>query len=242
MELKEFKEVKVPVEYLPDEKFALLDIGAKSTYLVSTMGRIYSEYFNRLLEFPENNKTWVFRFVPSIPENAKKKDTISMTVQRVIATTFLPKPKGARIVIHKNFKKQDNRVENLVWSSGKFLFNEEGQAAFKAMRQKGKKLNEKDVLEMKKLLVAKRDGACSTTIKDISHKFNISAAQVYKIQSGDLWSHVGEAVKEKALRKRLSLEDIAAVKIAVKNGEPRRSIARRLGIAPITIQRIRKTI
>ena len=41
------------------------------------------------------------------------------TIHKLVATVFLTKPEGATEVNHKNFNKQDNRAENLEWTTSR---------------------------------------------------------------------------------------------------------------------------
>ena len=44
---------------------------------------------------------------------------ISKRVHRLVAEAFIPNPNGYRVVGHKNNIKNDNRVENLYWTTTK---------------------------------------------------------------------------------------------------------------------------
>jgi hypothetical protein len=99
-----------------------------------------------------------------------------------------------KFVIHKNHKKTDNRVTNLVWVTNheKIAHTQKSPAkiAFvKSQKSKtqGQKLNEKEVRAIKAIL---SNDKRKLTIDKIAEKFSVSPMSIYRIKSGENWSHV----------------------------------------------------
>lgn len=99
-----------------------------------------------------------------------------------------------KFVIHKNHKKTDNRVANLVWVTNQekniHIQKSPAKIAFIKLQKaktQGQKLHEKDVKAIKIILNnAKR----KLTINKIAEKFGVSPMSIYRIKSGENWSHV----------------------------------------------------
>jgi len=88
-------------------------IPSAPTYVVSNLGKIKSKH-NRILTPCLSNSGYylVCVFIE------KKRKTIY--IHRAVAEAFVNKPKNyCTVVNHKNYNKQDNRVENLEWVNGR---------------------------------------------------------------------------------------------------------------------------
>lgn len=66
--LKKFKEVKAPVKLLKNEKWTVLHITSRMSYLISTKGRIYSYFSDRCLKFGIKCGVHTFDFTPLNPK------------------------------------------------------------------------------------------------------------------------------------------------------------------------------
>ena len=62
MHPKQFAEITAPVKYLPGEVFTDLKINSKTKYLISTKGRIYSYYSDRILTGRLSSGVRVFEY------------------------------------------------------------------------------------------------------------------------------------------------------------------------------------
>ena len=82
-------------------------------YLVSSLGRIYSNNCGRLLTL-KPHKTFGYVTLPIGRKVGRK----SFRVHRLVAEAFIPNLENKKEVNHKNKDKADNRVENLEWMSG----------------------------------------------------------------------------------------------------------------------------
>lgn len=214
MQLKKFKKIKVPVKYLPQEEWAVLNINSRNEYAISTMGRVYSFTADRLLkgklccgvralEYAPANKKVLGNYVRTgekrkLPKNGR----LTESFQQLVAQTFLvkPKAKGFYMVTHKNYDKTDNRVSNLAYvRTDRQIHHSMGSPRFKRSKSSSIKLTDADVLKLKDMLKQKRQGKISLTMKQLGKKFHITDMQVYRIQNGDCFSSIGEVIKPKAV-------------------------------------------
>lgn len=99
-----------------------------------------------------------------------------------------------KFVIHKNHKKNDNRAQNLHWvtmdekniharkSPAKIAFIKAQKA-----KTQGQKLHEKDVRAIKLII---NNPKRKLTIDKIAEKYGVSPMSIYRIKSGENWSHI----------------------------------------------------
>lgn len=255
-QLKKFIEIKAPVKYLRHEKFAALKINARTKYLISTMGRVYSYVSDRILKGRICSGVLTLDFTPAdknnipVPYSIKKGNMkpqksgkTVITIQKLVALTFFCKPPGAFVVIHRNYDKLDNSLGNLIWiSKHEMIKNSRGSLAYKdytTNRGFGKKVTSDQVLEIKELLKEKIAGKHQLTIRMIAEKYNVSQMQVFRIQNGDVWAHVGEQVKVKCTPKKLSPDAVHKIKVMLAKGETGRAIAKKFGIDAAGVSRIK---
>lgn len=92
-------------------------------YEVSSLGRIRSQNYNRkgqiLKQTPNHkNKYMQCHFSYYDPITKKTKTTVK-DVHRLVALAFIPNPENKPCVNHIDFNKQNNRVDNLEWTTYK---------------------------------------------------------------------------------------------------------------------------
>ncbi|MEC5395146.1 NUMOD4 domain-containing protein [Bergeyella sp. RCAD1439] len=129
----------------------------------------------------------------------KRKIYHAVLVHKAVAELFLDAPTDPekKFVIHKDFDKTNNHVDNLDWASREDLAKRQMQHPKMIMHEfkkqfmedkgpvvKHSKLNENDVLLIKKRL-KKGD-----TLRKLAHRFNVSDMQIHRIKTGENWSHV----------------------------------------------------
>lgn len=127
-----------------------------------------------------------------------KKRTINhhFLIHRLVATYFLPTPqKNETVVGHLDFDKLNNHVNNLQWmtpetnwkhqdNSPHVIAEKRWRKHTKKKKHKGMKLTSTQVMHIKLLLKRERP------LKQIAKQFDISEMQVWRIKSGENWSHI----------------------------------------------------
>lgn len=86
-------------------------------YLVSSMGKIYNAKTNQEKKPTPNNNGYLRVFLH------KSKNNYTRYVHRLVAQAFIPNPENKKTVNHKDGNKQNNRVDNLEWSTYKEQVN-----------------------------------------------------------------------------------------------------------------------
>ena len=108
-----------------------------------------------------------------------------LTVHRIVALTFLPRPSARHEVNHKNGIKTDCRLENLEWVTK----SENIKHAFGVLKRKCSthfaKLSEEQV---RKVRAAYNNP--NESYRTVAKKFNISDSQVFRIVNRLQWKHI----------------------------------------------------
>ncbi|CAM1333201.1 HNH endonuclease [Tenacibaculum aestuariivivum] len=122
-------------------------------------------------------------------ENGKN---TSRYVHKLVAETFLEKKEDELYVIHLNYDKKDNRVENLKWATKRE--KEIHQFSNPVYKNKvHKPTNVKLSVTKVKLLKRKlNDPNRRTRLKIIAKQFGISEMQLHRIKTGENWGYVKE--------------------------------------------------
>ncbi|GAA4317448.1 HNH endonuclease [Compostibacter hankyongensis] len=177
---EEWKEL--PIKY----KSAL-----RKKYAVSSQGRVVS-YTDRLEEGTLLNGSTVEGYTVI---NVKPNDTFqSLYLHRELARLFLTRPgRTYKYVIHLDHDKKNNNIRNLRWATKREMEehqqNSPAKKAYKERqrnRTRGLKLTLANVKAIKRQL--QRPGR--KTMRQIAERFGISEMQLYRIKSGENWSHV----------------------------------------------------
>jgi len=121
-----------------------------------------------------------------------KNDLIYM--HRAVAELFLKNTEDKPYVIHKDYVKSNNHIDNLGFANRKELVahNKENPSVIASKKKRrenprGLKLNEGRVRLIKKKIM---DPNRKTRMKMIAKQFGISTMQLYRIKSGENWAHV----------------------------------------------------
>ncbi|EMY80283.1 HNH endonuclease [Psychroflexus gondwanensis] len=155
-------------------------------YKVSNYGRLIKcQSFREVLvkEFFING----YQTIP-LKQKANGKST-SRYVHKLVAQHFLEQGDGI-YVIHLNYDKKDNKVENLKWATKKEKENH--QFTNPEYLNRPKKRTYSKLTEAKVRLIKRKihDPNRRTRMKMIAKQFGISEMQLYRIKSGENWGTV----------------------------------------------------
>lgn len=128
----------------------------------------------------------------------KREASVVLIIHRLVAEYFLEKPTDpAKIfVIHKDFDKANNHVDNLAWASQdeisarhpqqpKLVLHRFKMQLYNIPRTaRNKKLSENDVLYIKKRFKK------NANVERLAKRFNVSTATINAIKTGKTWKNV----------------------------------------------------
>ncbi|MCD8413474.1 HNH endonuclease [Tenacibaculum finnmarkense] len=127
---------------------------------------------------------------------ALKKTTGSQTgryVHKLVAQEFLENTNNGVFVIHLNYDKSNNHVENLKWATKreKEIHQHKNPEYQKIMRERvhpfNSKLTATKVMRLKKRINNPKRGS---SLKKIAKEFGISGTQLHRIKKGINWANV----------------------------------------------------
>lgn len=124
-------------------------------------------------------------------ENGKN---YGLWVHKHMAAGFVKKPSRKHsLIIHKNFKRDDNKLKNLVWATPdehkEYIKKRLKALGHEYHRRGGKpKLTEKKVAQIKKLMNAGKKKRYQ-----IAEKYGVSVTQLKRIERGENWGDVKPA-------------------------------------------------
>ena len=158
-------------------------------YLVSNYGRIKRKKVGDK-DWELSKTSLIGGYITFWIRKKEKKATSSFYIHRAVAEVFLNRREDQVFVIHLDFDKENNIASNLKWvnKSEMFLHHKKNP---KKIDRKGKvtssKLTEGRVRLIKKKIF---DPNRRTRMRIIAKQFGISEMQLYRIKSGENWSHV----------------------------------------------------
>ncbi|MFD2915412.1 HNH endonuclease [Psychroserpens luteus] len=162
------------------------NISENEKFKISNHGRI----INCKTETEFIVKKYYINGYQNLPLKQKKNGKLtSRYVHKLVAEHFLEKNNGI-CVIHLNYDKTDNRIENLKWATKRekelHQFNNPNWEGIVKKRSKNiGKLNEGKVKIIKRQLKNNR-----TRINLIAKRFGVSETQIHRIKTGENWSSV----------------------------------------------------
>jgi len=153
----------------------------KHPYQVSRCGKVRNARSGRLIVSWDKRG---YRVTKLMTESGRK----SFFVHQLVAITYIPNPRNKPSVNHKNFQKDDNRVENLEWVTQK----ENIRHSSRAGRMTGargtshwkSKLTAVDVKEIR------QHSYSPESIKTLARKYDVCPANIKCILERKTWKHV----------------------------------------------------
>lgn len=149
-------------------------------YIVYCDGRVFSKKTNKFLK-PFVRSRLKYNALQLKIRGKRKNKNLSVLI---LETFVSPRPNGFHAA-HLNGKNNDDRLENLAWTSpkenashkknhGTYLFGEKVNFA---------KLNESDIFKIRKMSLNKKQ-------TEIAKKFSVCKKTISRILSGKTWKHL----------------------------------------------------
>jgi len=119
---------------------------------------------------------------------------VPVWIHKEVAKHFVKKPSRAHtLVVHKNFKKEDNKVNNLIWVTPEehklYIQRKRKKMGYVRPKREPKgKLTPKQVAVIKKLLIQGKKRRYK-----IAEKYGVSVTQLKRIERGENWGDVKPA-------------------------------------------------
>lgn len=175
------------LKFLPGEKWAELNLpGIKTVkyYAVSNHGRVIS-YEENLKQGTLLKPGFVSRF-PAVVIGRTSNGRKTLTIHRLVATYFLRKPSPKHnFVIHLDHVKHNNHYSNLKWVTHETQIDHaKRDPIWLTKKNPMHKLNAVKVKAIKEKMLAGKK------IKVLAKQYGVSEMQIYRIKSGENWSHI----------------------------------------------------
>ncbi len=166
----------------------------KKKYAISNYGRVIS-YTDSIKEgdIIKGGKLRGYATLPVRPFGKSK----TYYIHKLVAQYFIDNPReDAKFVIHVDYNKNNNFVDNLKWSTKDEVFeHQQNNPLVLEAREKqkgrktvqGHKLTSTEVMRLKRKIF---DPKRKSRLKIIAKQFGISEMQLYRIKSGENWGHV----------------------------------------------------
>lgn len=186
------------IRSFPAEEWKILPFEKNSlrlNYAISNFGRIvsYAKDFDQDGRMLKGGKLGGYPTFVCRPFGKSK----TYYVHKLVAEHFIENTNPERTyVIHLDYNKLNNHVDNLSWATKKEMEKHQQKSPFviesrekRKIRKpyKGHKLSTTDVIRIKKKIF---DPNRKTRLKIIAKQFGISEMQLYRIKSGENWAHV----------------------------------------------------
>lgn len=177
------------MSYLPEE-WKKVDFGEniseKETYLISNHGRLKSLKVDKIVGVLKNQSE--IAGYKSIHIKQKSGKTTARYIHKLVAEAFIEKTsEDQTFVIHIDYDKLNNNVNNLSWASKEERFAHLRTNPNFKNSIGNSKLNEGRVKMIKKKLL---DPNRKTRMKMLAKQFGISEMQLHRIKTGENWGHV----------------------------------------------------
>lgn len=182
----------------PNEKWSVIAFpkdALKLNYAISNFGRLASYS----LDISKDGRILKGGLLGGYPTFVCRPNGKSKTfyTHKLVAEHFIErKSELETYVLHLDYNKKNNHLDNLKWATKREMelhqqkspFVIESRAKRKSAKfSKGYKLSPTDVIRIKKKIF---DPNRKTRLKIIAKQFGISEMQLYRIKSGENWSHI----------------------------------------------------
>jgi hypothetical protein len=169
---EEWKELKVK------------NIAKSEEYIISNFGRIKSLKVNEKGRLLNPSLLKGYRVVSLLMANGRR---TTRYIHKLVAEHFLAKDNHLqRFVIHIDFSKENNYIENLSWASKKGLKQHQSKNPnYKRGTINNAKLSIDNVLEIKRRLRQNY-----FPLYKLAKEFGISHTQLNRIRKGENWKHI----------------------------------------------------
>ena len=162
-------------------------------YQVSNLGRVISFVKNPEGELLSGGKTGGYLSFVVVLKSGKNK---SYYFHRMVAELFLNKNEDEQYVIHKNYNKHENQVENLAWvNKEEWTQHQFGNPSVmkNKLRRKLRQATTYSKLTYAQAVILKKkllDPNRKTRIRVLAKQFGVSEMQLYRIKSGENWGDI----------------------------------------------------
>ena len=151
-------------------------------YVISDQGRVYSYKRSIFLKPGKNGHGYLFVI---LHKNGANKHYL----HRLVALAFIENPENKRTVNHMDGCKTNNFIHNLEWATDsentQHSFDNGLQKAIKGSKHYRAKLNESQVLEIRRLY---KTG--EYIYKDLAKMFGVSFGPISRIINRKKWTHI----------------------------------------------------
>lgn len=162
------------------------------TFKISSYGRVLRKFTETAENKPYSAKPVNGYEVVNFRIKNKKK--VTRYLHKLVADLFLENPDNKSFVIHLDYNKKNNSINNLKWVNRSELtlhhFNNPEVIKGKQKRKENlpySKLSEAKVRLLKRKIF---DPNRRTRLKMIARQFGISEMQLYRIKTGENWGHI----------------------------------------------------
>ncbi|MDO6516825.1 HNH endonuclease [Zobellia uliginosa] len=174
---EEWKEIEFDDKIAENEKFKISNYGRILNCKGPEEFLVTESFINGYQNLPLKQK-----------RNGK---STSRYVHKLVAEHFLERKDGV-FVIHLDYDKTNNHVDNLKWATKKE--KEEHQFSSPKWKNKPRRITYSKLTETKVKLIKRKlnDPNRRTRLKMIAKQFGISEMQLHRIKTGENWSSVTE--------------------------------------------------
>lgn len=155
------------------------------TYTISNFGRIKSYKVNKEDGSIIKGSTLKGYKILNIKLNNEKRTT--KYIHKLVAESFIPKDNDLQqYVIHLDFDKSNNHIDNLKWVTKETMFaHQKINPNYKRGTINYSKLTETDVIRLKKKLKRGKN-----KLYKLAKEFGITHTQLNRIRKGENWGHI----------------------------------------------------